>query len=147
SYWPVFFEQGQLVTVAGWLQALPRDAFAEDWPLCLAAANVMTHLHRLDEAERWLELAATAPQDLRDGHDPAGPIPSQRAGLRLFRGDVGGAIASARDALAAPSEPAGWRVVAQLVLGASLWWAGEASEATAVLDQAVKIAETAGSRM
>jgi LuxR family maltose regulon positive regulatory protein len=135
QYWHVFFEQGQLVTVADWLKALPQATIAADPTLALAAANVMTHLHRFDEAEEWLAAAELA------GGAAAGPIESQRAALRLFRGDVGRATAAARSALAAaPEGAAGWSVVSRIVLGASLWWSGGMQEARSVFDQAAAIA-------
>jgi ATP/maltotriose-dependent transcriptional regulator MalT len=147
-YWPLFFERGQLATVAGWIGALPRDALAGDWSLCLAAATVMTHLRRLDEARAWLDLARAAPPQPRDGERPDGPLASQEASLALFAGDVPATVDAARRAIAAVSgRETGWSVVARTALGAALWWADEPTEAGAVLEEARATAREAGSAL
>jgi LuxR family maltose regulon positive regulatory protein len=147
-YWPLFFEQGQLATVAGWIEALPRDALAGDWSLCLAAATVMTHLHRLDKARGWLDLARAAPPQSRDSERRDGPLASQEASLALFAGDVPATVDAARRAIAAVSgRETGWSVVARTALGAALWWADEPTEAGAVLEEARATAREAGSAL
>src|SRR5438034_3112971 len=60
-HWSLFLDQGQLATVSRWLDALPPNAIAENRMLCFAAAMVTSHMGRLDEAERWLDAAETAP--------------------------------------------------------------------------------------
>jgi LuxR family transcriptional regulator, maltose regulon positive regulatory protein len=147
-YWPLFFEQGQLATVAGWIEALPRGALADDWSLCLAASSVMTHLHRLDEARSWLETARTAPPPPRDGERPDGPLASQEASLSLFAGDVPATIDAARRAIAAVSgRETGWSVVARIALGAALWWSDDSTEARAVFEHAQASTQDAGSTL
>jgi ATP/maltotriose-dependent transcriptional regulator MalT len=147
-YWLLFFEQGQLATVAGWIEALPRGALADDWSLCLAASSVMTHMHRLDEARSWLEMAASAPPQPRDGESPDGPLASQEASLTLFAGDVPATIAAARRAIAAvPAQETGWSVVARVALGAALWWSDDPIQARAVFEHAWASAQDAGSTL
>jgi ATP/maltotriose-dependent transcriptional regulator MalT len=147
-YWPLFFEQGQLATVAGWIEALPRRALAGDWSLCLAAATVMTHLHRLDEARSWLNMARAAPPQPREGERRDGPVASQEASLALFAGDVPATVDAARRAIAAVSGPeTAWSVVARIALGAALWWSDEPTEAGAVFEHAGRGAEEAGSTL
>src|SRR4029453_9650209 len=77
-YYSLFLGRGQLATVARWLEALPESVIAEDWLLCFAAAMVTSHMGRLDEAERWLALAAQAPPLVRHGPQPAGPGVARR---------------------------------------------------------------------
>jgi ATP/maltotriose-dependent transcriptional regulator MalT len=145
-YWPLFFEQGQLETVAGWIDALPPGALDNDWSLCLAASTVMTHLHRLDAARMWLELAASAPPEPRHGERPDGPLASQEASLALFAGDVPATVAAARRAIVAVSDQeSGWSVVARVALGAALWCSDETSDARTVFARARASAQEAGS--
>src|SRR5919204_2191265 len=147
-YWPRFFEQGQLATVAGWIEALPSGALADDWSLCLAAATVMTHLHRLDEARTWLDAARAAPAQPRDGELPEGPLASQEASLSLFAGDVPATLKAARRAIAAVSDrETGWSVIARVALGAALWCSDDPSEARAVFEQARAAAVEVGSAL
>jgi LuxR family maltose regulon positive regulatory protein len=147
-YWPVFFEQGQLATVAGWIEALPPGALADDWSLCLAAATVMTHLHRLGDAHTWLDTARAAPPRPRDGQRPEGPLTSQEASLALLGGDVPATIDVARRAIAAVSgHEAGWSVMARIALGVALWWSDEPTEARAVFERARPAAQETGSTL
>jgi ATP/maltotriose-dependent transcriptional regulator MalT len=110
------------------LEALPESVIAEDWLLCFAAAMVTSHMGRLDEAERWLALAAQAPPLVRNGQEPAGPVAALQAWLRLLRGDIGGTIDGARRALSAASgaEP-GWALGPQVLLAQALWWSGQSA--------------------
>jgi LuxR family transcriptional regulator, maltose regulon positive regulatory protein len=144
-YYSLFFGQGQLATVARWLDALPESVIAEDWLLCFAAAMVTSHMGRLDEAEHWLALAEQAPRLVRNGQEPAGPLAALQAWLRLLRGDIGGTIAAARRALSAPAaaEP-GWALGPQILLAQGLWWSGQSTEARAVLEEVTRTAQRAG---
>jgi LuxR family maltose regulon positive regulatory protein len=139
-----FLAQGQLATVTRWLDALPEAVIAEDWLLCFAAALVTSHTGRLDEAERWLELAERAPPLVRNGQQPGGPVAALAAYLRLLRGDIGGAIANARRALAAaPAAEPAWALAPQILLGAALWWSGQATEARTIFEEATRTAQAA----
>jgi LuxR family maltose regulon positive regulatory protein len=143
-YWPLFLEQGQLATVARWLEALPQAVVAENWLLCVAGLTVAARTNSVDEAARWLEAAERAPQVVRNGERPDAPVGAGRAFLRLWRGDIDGAIVAARHALtAAPSTEPAWAVSSQLILGAALWWSGESTEAKDVLERAARTAQTA----
>jgi LuxR family maltose regulon positive regulatory protein len=147
-YWLLFFDQGQLATVAGWIEALPAAALADDWSLCLAAATVMTHLHLLDQARHWLETARTAPPQPRGGERPDGPLASQEASLALLAGDVTATVDAARRAIAAVTDrETGWSVIARIALGAALWWSDDPTEARAVFEHARPSAQDAGSAL
>jgi len=143
-HWSHFLDQGQLATVTRWLAALPESVIAENWLLCFAAAMTASHTGRLEEAERWLEAAERAQPLPQDGQGPDALLAALRAFLRLLRGDIGGTIAAARQAVtAAPSVEPAWAVAPQTLLGAALWWSGQPTEAKAVLEQAERTARTA----
>ncbi len=131
-HWSVFLEQGQLTTVSRWIDALPPSAIAENRTVCFGAAMVTSHMRRLDEAERWLQAADSAPA-ATDGAGSDAPVEALRAWLRLLRGDIGGAIAAARRAIT--TEPAA-ALPAQLLLGGALWWAQQLAEANPLLETA-----------
>ena len=140
-----FIDQGQLTTVIGWLEAMPEVAVAGDWLLAYAGAVVFAHAARFDEAEHWFALAERAPQVVRHGRDPAGPLAALAGYLRLLRGDVGGTVANARRALAtdAADDPV-WALAPQMVLAPGLWWAGEPGEACRVLETVTRTGQAAG---
>jgi LuxR family maltose regulon positive regulatory protein len=143
-HYEFFVGQGQLATVLRWLQALPEAVAAEDWLLCFAASVVTAHAGRLDEAERWLELAEGAPPLVRNAQEPAGPLAALAGYLRLLRGDIGGTLANTRRALAAtPAADPVWALTPQLVLAPALWWSGEAGEAKATLGAMTRTAQAA----
>ena len=54
EHWLTFFNQGWLMTVGRWLEALPRDLLAADPRLWLARAWTFMDLGELDEAGAWL---------------------------------------------------------------------------------------------
>ena len=140
-----FVDSGQLATVMRWLDALPEAVAAADWVICFAGSVVSAHAGRLDEAERWLQLAQAAPPLVRDGQEPDGPLASLAGYLRLLRGDLAGTVANARRALeAAPSDDVLWVLGTKMVLASGLWWTGEAGEAKATLEQVARSARAAG---
>ena len=145
SHYEYFVSQGQLATVMRWIDALPEAVTAQDWLLCYAASVITAHAGRLDEAERWLDLAERAPPRVCNGQDPAGPLAALAGYLRLLRGDIGGTIAHARRALAtaSASDPV-WALTPQAVLAPGLWWAGQTSEARTILETATRTARAAG---
>jgi LuxR family transcriptional regulator, maltose regulon positive regulatory protein len=139
-HWSLFLDQGQLTTVSRWLDALPPNVIADNRMLCFAAAMVTSHMRRLDEAERWLQAADSAPTGA-DGDGSGVPLEALRAWLRLLRGDVAGTIAAARPAIATESRTS---LPAQLMLGSALWWAQQLAEAKTVVEPASRTAEAAG---
>lgn len=144
-HYAFFVDRGQLATVLRWLEALPEAVAAEDWLLCFAGTVVTAHAGKLDEAERWLELAERAPPLVRDGQEPAGPLALLAAYLRLLRGDIGGTVAYGRRALAAaPAADPLWALGPQMVLASGLWWSAEAGEAKAIVEAVRRTAHAAG---
>jgi LuxR family maltose regulon positive regulatory protein len=144
-HYGLFVDRGQLTTVMGWLEALPEQAVTRDWLLGFAGAVVYAHAGRFDEAEHWLAVAERAPQVTRNGQEPAGPLAALAGYLRLLRGDIGGTIDNAGRALATASaaDPV-WALAPQMVLAPGLWWAGQASEATRVLETVARTGRSAG---
>ena len=139
-----FFDRGQLATVLRWLEALPEAVAAQSWLLCFAGGVVTAHAGRLDEAERWLDLAERAPPLAHDGLEAAGALATLAGYLRLLRGDIGGTIAHTRRALAAaPAADPVWALGPQMVLASGLWWSGQAAEAKAILDAVTRTAQAA----
>jgi LuxR family maltose regulon positive regulatory protein len=144
-HFELFVDQGQLTTVIRWLEAVPERAIAGDWLLGFAGAVVFAHAGRFDEAEHWLGLAAQAPQVERHGRDPAGPLAALTGYLRLLRGDIGGTVSSALEALATGAAgDAVWALAPQMVLAPGLWWSGEAGEARKVLETVTRTGQSAG---
>jgi LuxR family maltose regulon positive regulatory protein len=144
-HYGLFVDQGQLATVVGWLEAIPERVVAEDWLLGFAGGVVYAHAGRFDEAERWLRLAERAPQVVRNGQEPAGPLAALAGYLRLLRGDLGASVALARRALGeAPAADPVWALAPQLVLAAGLWWTEPPAQARAVHEAIARTARAAG---
>jgi LuxR family maltose regulon positive regulatory protein len=143
-HYAFFVDRGQLATVLRWLEALPASLAAENWLLCFAGGVVTAHAGRLEEAERWLELAERAPPLVRDGQEPAGALAALAGYLRLLRGDIGGTVAHTRRALAAaPASDPGWALGPQMVLVSGLWWSGQTAEGKAILETVTRTARAA----
>jgi LuxR family maltose regulon positive regulatory protein len=136
----LFIDRGQIITVIGWLEAIPASAVGQDWLLGFAGAVVYANGGRIDDAERWLALAESAPQVGRDGMEPAVLLPALAGTLRLLRGDIGGTVANERRALAGIPDDAAWAFGPRMVLASGLWFAGDALAAESVLDAATRVA-------
>jgi LuxR family maltose regulon positive regulatory protein len=135
EHWLTFFNQGWLMTVGRWLDALPRELLVTDPRLWLARAWTLMDLGELDEVGAWLEAAPEADEW----------VGVLRA-LRLFKlGDVGGAARAAGAAVEA-EHAAGpfWRTVAAVVTGEVAYWRGRYAEARPALRDAARIATEGG---
>ncbi|MGZ8635152.1 MAG: LuxR C-terminal-related transcriptional regulator, partial [Solirubrobacteraceae bacterium] len=113
--WLTFFNQGWLMTVERWLDALPRELLATEPQLWLARAWTLMDLGELDEVSAWLEAAP-------EGDEWVGVL---RA-LRLFKlGDLGGAARAAGAAVEAHESADSFRrTVAAVVTGVAAHWRG-----------------------
>ncbi len=137
GHWLTFFNQGWLMTVGRWLDALPRELLATEPELWLARAWTLMDLGELGEVAAWLE---DAPQ--RD--EWVGVL---RA-LRLFKlGDVGGAARAAGATVEAQSASSFWRTVAAVVAGVVAHWRGRYDEARPALHDAARIAAAEGNAL
>jgi LuxR family maltose regulon positive regulatory protein len=131
-------ELGQGETVARWLDRLPREAVLEDARLCFIRGWTALILGRQHEVGEWLRAAEACPP-------PAGPpqavfaslasgIAQLRAIQAIQSGDVQRAIEAARRSLELePDTASQGYAVASIVLGTSLYFAGERSKAEAAL--------------
>jgi LuxR family transcriptional regulator, maltose regulon positive regulatory protein len=137
AHWNAYINEGLAETVEAWLNRLPPAMVADDARMCLVMGWISRHLGRLDEVESWLEAAEAA--------TPQGPLTEGstsiessacmlRAGYRHMIGDLAGAEAASRRALALEAAGAPlWQAVASATLGASLYWQGKDGEARTVL--------------
>jgi LuxR family transcriptional regulator, maltose regulon positive regulatory protein len=99
---PVAF-QGQVSTVLGWLNALPKALIYTRPRLCVYYARMLTSINQLEAAEELLQQAERGVQeDLPAEQVPfiLGWVFSVRAGIAAFSGDVERAISLGRQALA-----------------------------------------------
>jgi LuxR family maltose regulon positive regulatory protein len=143
-HWRPVWSQGQFETVVRWIDALPEDAVLADARLCLARGWAALYLDEPRQCERWQRLAEQAPlpAPFQDGTTsaPEGVAILQAAHANL-RGDVGGAMKSARRALAhnrdasAPSF-----AVANVHLGMAAYYGGELPVSEAAYDEALRSA-------
>jgi LuxR family maltose regulon positive regulatory protein len=151
EYWLGFFNRGELATVAGWLDALPRQAVAGDPRLAVARVWLALDLGRLGEAGEWLDRAERGLAEGRAGADAAGlasGVALLRAVHRFKTGNVGQALVAARRAVELEQEGAPfWRTVASVLIGVTLYWRGAADDAGPVLEAALRLAEADGNRL
>ncbi len=152
AHWYEFLQRGRVETVAGWIDALPARAVAEEPNLCLTKAWIGVNVGRLDEVDRWVAASETiASSGAAEETQPplSSGVASLRAIHRYMAGDVGGAVAAGRHALelesGGPASP--WRPVGCPVLGLALHWHGAADDALATLTQAVRIANAGGNHL
>jgi LuxR family transcriptional regulator, maltose regulon positive regulatory protein len=148
QHWNGLFNQGRLATVAGWLDALSPRVVLADPRLCVARAWLAMDTGRLDEVGAWIEAAETVLATGALQHGAAGLRPETavlRAVYRFKSGDIGQASAAARRALESDSDEASFRrTVASCILGITLYWAGAGPDAHYVLEQAARLARSAG---
>ena len=151
EHWLGFFNRGELATVSGWLDALPRQAVAGDPRLAVAKVWLALDLGRPGEAGEWLERAERGlAEDRAESAAPglASGIALLRAVHRFKTGDVGQALAAARRAAELEREEAPfWRTVAWVLIGVTLYWRGMADEAGSALQDALRLAEADGNRL
>jgi LuxR family transcriptional regulator, maltose regulon positive regulatory protein len=148
AHWSESFNSGFLVTVAGWLDALPEATVAGDSRLWLARVWTAMDQGRLDETDRWLKrgeevaeaeaLAATRDKWLR----------ALRAIHSFKSGDVGAGRVAVRTLDVSPDdEDPFWSTVACFALGITAYWSGEARGAERVFEQARRLAEANGNAL
>jgi LuxR family maltose regulon positive regulatory protein len=146
AHWNTFFNQGQLNTVANWLDALPAHLVADDARLCVARAWIALDRGRLGAVERWTEAAERA---ISSRHEEDGMASLETAVLRtVFRfklGDIGRAHEAAQETLELASDEALFpRTVAQCVLGITHYWSRERDQAVGALEETAELAHAAG---
>ncbi len=148
--------QGELATVAGWLDALPDELMRLQPRLCVAHAWVLAYAGQVDGIEAHLQDAekalagpgghAEAPGlSTAEGQQIAGHIAAIRAYVAALKGDWSHAAQLAREALDRLPETdlsvRGWTAA---VLGCALRSQGSFAAATQAFAEAIAISRAAG---
>jgi ATP/maltotriose-dependent transcriptional regulator MalT len=142
THWLAYLNSGRLATLAGWLEAFPRDVVRADARLCIVEAWMLSLAGDADQARQAL---AAAREARYDGELPDGSGTVEES-VTLVRAtwpwsEVGAMLAAARSAYLTESRRESlWQPVAALNLGWALVLAGEADEAVAPLEHAVALA-------
>ncbi|HEY2371434.1 MAG TPA: LuxR C-terminal-related transcriptional regulator [Gaiellaceae bacterium] len=145
THWNEFANEGKLVTVATWLDALPAGTVEADARLCLARAWHALLTNRNDHVERWINRAEATVM-----HGPARDWTSSiGAGAALIRtihlyyvGDIAGCELWARRALELELEPV-WYSMAYSGVAAAHYWQEE-EQAAAALERTASLALGSG---
>jgi LuxR family transcriptional regulator, maltose regulon positive regulatory protein len=139
QYWRRFvFHLGQVETAARWLDSVPPEFVMNDPRLCLARGWIAALFGRHDEVFECLRAAESCPPAPGPLYAVASSSDSAVAQLRathaLLCGDVERSKDAARRAVELePDRSSLARAVAQVLLGASLYFTGEVAEAEAAL--------------
>jgi LuxR family maltose regulon positive regulatory protein len=150
AHWNAFANEGKLVTVTAWLDALPADSVASDARLCLARAWHALLTGRTGEVEGWIARAegAALAGPIRDG---TSSIESGAALIRsihrYYLGDVGECERWARRALQLEEEASPWYSMAYSGIAAARFWRGEAVAAASALDETSRLALAGGNML
>jgi LuxR family maltose regulon positive regulatory protein len=135
SSWSAPFDRGEIKTVAGWVDRLPREAILADARLCLIRAWAALFLGRLDEIETWRAAADVADLSVPVHNGIPGLLVNSAAfdatvAYRL--GDVGRANEADHRAVAAyPDASDPRRAFATINLGETQYYAGDHAAAAA----------------
>ncbi len=148
--------QGELHTAQSWLAALPATAFDGRPRLHLARAWVANLRGEHMAAEASLQAAEAALERIRSDQGDGlalivGSVRGNCATIRAYaarhRGDIAGAIAQARAALASLSaDETTTRTAAELILGVSLLQCDQLADARQHLEQAIGLGTASGNR-
>jgi LuxR family transcriptional regulator, maltose regulon positive regulatory protein len=142
-HWTESFNQGRLETVSRWLDELPRTALLADPQLCAARAWILLDRGEVDEAGRWIGLAAEADEPAAE-HSVA----ILRAVHKFKAGDVSAAHSAARAGLALDwSSDLFGATVANCLAGITSFLLGRAEAAVSTLEDAARLAETAENQL
>jgi ATP/maltotriose-dependent transcriptional regulator MalT len=141
---PVAWKQGEVATLSQWLEALPKDVLSGRPLLSIYYATLL--LFRTaspDHIEGFVELAARNDTQGR----LAGEVLLLRGLVAMFRGDLPGSVAAAKEALQRLPGESVFRGLASRALSAAHLMAGEVSEAERLLEQDLVASEASGDRL
>lgn len=143
THWLAQVNSGRLTTVAGWLDAFPRDVVCADARLCIVEAWMLSLAGDADGARHALAAARGADYE---GELPDGSGTVEES-VTLARAtwpwsDVGAMLAAARSAYLSESRrESPWHPLAALNLGWALVLTGETDEAVSPLEHAAALAQ------
>ncbi|MGZ6268310.1 MAG: LuxR C-terminal-related transcriptional regulator, partial [Candidatus Limnocylindrales bacterium] len=143
THWIAFFNAGRFATVAGWLEAFPRNVVRADARLCLVEAWTLSLAGDTGGAGRAL---AAARQAGYEGELPDGSGTVEES-VALARStwpwsEVGAMLVAARSACLTESRRESlWQPLAALNLGFALVLTGATDEAVAPLEHAAALGQ------
>jgi LuxR family transcriptional regulator, maltose regulon positive regulatory protein len=148
EHWKAATDDGQLVTVVGWLAQLPQETLEGDTRLCLAKAWLALNLGQLEDVPYWLERLerlerGRATRPLLSGTSAAATAPAiVRAAYCYVVGDTDGAREAARAVLELEGKDSPWHSVALATLGGALRWSGDNVGAIDAFEEALRLARS-----
>jgi LuxR family transcriptional regulator, maltose regulon positive regulatory protein len=129
-------KRGEVVTLLGWLQALPEEMVLASPQLCLEYSWPLILTEQIDTAESYLNQAERTAEEQGDT-GILGDVAVARVHIARMRGDNQRAAELSEQALALlPPEELVGRSVAALNLGMSQWYRGRLAEAEQTLTEA-----------
>ena len=135
-------KRGEVVTLLGWIEALPQDLVRSHPELCCEYGWVLLLSEQIDAAESYLARAERAAQD-----QPAllGQVYTAQAYAARMRGDGRLAVELSQRALPLlPQDDHTTRSIVGMNLGMAYWYAGHLAEAEQVLSEAQTAARRSG---
>jgi LuxR family transcriptional regulator, maltose regulon positive regulatory protein len=147
EHWMAATNDGRLVTVAGWLDALPAETVENDPRLSLARAWLALTLGRPEEVPVWLDRVERGPRSgpLLSGTNAFASAPGILRGAYCFdTGDVRGAQSAAREVLDLEPPTSPWHAVVLSTLAGALSWRGDSAGAIAAFEEALRLARPKG---
>lgn len=153
--WPLFAQAGQLGRLERWIEAL-GDRALQSAPICLMMNWVLLNARRYDEIPLWEARARAAATTAADQDLCAIEIPMTRSHVLRHRGDVGGALSSALEAVdqidesneptpgSTPDRAVALIGTTLVTVGVARYWAGELERARESLTLGVAHARSTG---
>jgi LuxR family maltose regulon positive regulatory protein len=136
--------RGEVMTVVGWLQALPEEVVRARPQLCLECSWPLILTGHLEAAESYL---AQAEQSAQEDAAFLGEIVAAQAYIARTRGDIRRTIDLSQQALTLlPQDNLSSRSIVALNLGLAHWHRGHLAEAEQALTEAERAALQSGNR-
>jgi LuxR family maltose regulon positive regulatory protein len=137
-------KRGQVVTLLGWLQALPEEIVLADPQLCLEYVWPLILTEQIQTAEPYLNRAEQAAEQQGDT-STLGAVAVAHVHIARMRGDNQRAAELSERALALlPTEDHASRSVVALNLGMAQWYRGRLGEAEQTLTEAERAGRGSG---
>jgi len=151
DHWYSFLQQGEVDTVADWLEAFPPNVLAGEPRLCLTRAWIGINTGQLDDLDRWVAAAEEARESWASP-DADATVDAGVAALRAIHRYMTGRVLLAQEAGRLADELAQyaespWRPVGCPVSGIAQFWAGSSGEAESTLVHAIDRGRRAGNHL